>query len=864
MKKIIGLVLSLILIITSTPLAVNADDGSEDPIESNPSVVKIGFLRDASGPIGNMAAAFDAAALIAESHINSMQSQYSFEIEFEDSGCDYSLADNAAETLALYEGVEAVAGAACSGASMAANSVLSDYGIPQVSYASTNSALSDDSTYPGFMRVVSVDGQDGMAISYLLNSTSDSFPAVIHYDGLWYDDSVDSFIDSYGTSDLCTSLSFDGSSGNYDEPVDFTDEVDFLVDLNCDSVVIIAPPENGWALVDRLRDVGFSGSIIGSNDLTVGDPSEYLANPNDANGVKLVSSTPSTTENSVGYAFEIECNQDPDCSTGIYVREAYDSIRIIAEAYVNASSYSSLEESILAAGVNWPGASGYVNFLPNGDAVGNGYDICEWVSQALSCTGHWDMLSSDLDGDGWDDSDELVCSTDPSDAFSMPIDSDADSLCDFVDWDDDNDGHPDTSDWAPLDPAEWADTDGDGIGDNSDFDDDGDSWADIREVECGYDPLSQASTPPDFDLDNECDEIDYDDDNDGHPDTSDWAPLDPAEWADADGDGLGDNADMDDDEDGWSDVDEISCGTDSLDQSSAPVDTDGDRSCDAVDGDDDNDGHPDTSDWAPLDPAEWADADGDGLGDNADMDDDEDGWSDVDEISCGTDSLDQSSAPVDTDGDRSCDAVDGDDDNDGHPDTSDWAPLDPAEWADADGDGLGDNADMDDDNDGHPDTSDWAPLDPAEWADADGDGLGDNADMDDDEDGWSDVDEISCGTDSLDQSSAPVDTDGDRSCDAVDEDDDNDLLSDILESSLGTNPLDADSDGDGYSDSIDDLPSDPSEWIDSDNDGTGDNSDVFPNLSRYQSVMGFIVDLLIIVVVFSMIGVALRVSLKKR
>lgn len=39
---------------------------------------------------------------------------------------------------------------------------------------------------------------------------------------------------------------------------------------------------------------------------------------------------------------------------------------------------------------------------------------------------------------------------------------------------------------------------------------------------------------------------------------------------------------------------------------------------------------------------------------------------------------------------------------------------------------------------------------------------------------------------------------------------------------------DGDSDGDGYPDSSDVFPDDPTEWMDSDGDGVGDNSDAFP------------------------------------
>ena len=57
---------------------------------------------------------------------------------------------------------------------------------------------------------------------------------------------------------------------------------------------------------------------------------------------------------------------------------------------------------------------------------------------------------------------------------------------------------------------------------------------------------------------------------------------------------------------------------------------------------------------------------------------------------------------------------------------------------------------------------------------------------------------------------------------------------DSLESSLSPSttfvrPLSCDTDGDGFTDSEDAFPYNPSEWLDSDGDGVGDNSDVFPN-----------------------------------
>ena len=111
-----------------------------------------------------------------------------------------------------------------------------------------------------------------------------------------------------------------------------------------------------------------------------------------------------------------------------------------------------------------------------------------------------------------------------------------------------------------------------------------DPWADCRGSPCGV----PAGEPDGADAVRSLDLVRFqaaayraskpDSDGDGIVDVADALPDDPAEWVDADGDGIGNIADPDDD----------------------------------------NDGVEDDGDAFPFDPAEWADLDGDGIGDNAD------------------------------------------------------------------------------------------------------------------------------------------------------------------------------------------------------------------------------------------------------
>ena len=415
----------------------------------------------------------------------------------------------------------------------------------------------------------------------------------------------------------------------------------------------------------------------------------------------------------------------------------------------------------------------------------------------------WWFFTLDGDGDGFYDSVEEDCGSDPADNSSVPLDTDSDGICDTLDSDDDGDYVEDVNDTFPLDASEWEDTDGDGIGNNADSDDDGDGFSDTNEIECGSDPLDMWNQPTDYDSDGICDLQDSDDDNDGYEDVDDAFPMDSSEWADTDNNGVGDNTDTDDDGDGYSDNIESSCNSDPLNSFDVPSDLDMDGTCDLMDNDIDGDNYPnendafpmDNTEWIdtdndgfgnnvdvdddgdfvsdnydsfPLDSSEWADNDNDGLGDNGDMDDDNDGWSDSDENSCSTNSMSDQSIPSDFDNDMICDIVDTDDDGDGVSDENDAFPMDNSEWEDTDSDGIGNNFDDDDDGDE-----------------------------------WFDIYEPNCGTDPLDSNSIPLDFDGDWVCDLVDNDDDNDGVTDV----------------------DDPFPNNPNESVDTDSDGVGNNAD---------------------------------------
>ena len=174
----------------------------------------------------------------------------------------------------------------------------------------------------------------------------------------------------------------------------------------------------------------------------------------------------------------------------------------------------------------------------------------------------------------WDSSSDNPANNTVQKTVTVQQDTDRDGIPNSIDPDMDGDDVPNEEDAFPLNPSEWKDTDGDGIGNNADTDDDNDGTLDAD------DQMPEDSRyTKDQDGDGIPDEIDEDIDGDGlsseeeerlgtdpkSPDTDgdgvndgeDPFPLDPSEWSDIDGDGIGDNNDSDIDGDGTSNEEDI-------------------------------------------------------------------------------------------------------------------------------------------------------------------------------------------------------------------------------------------------------------------------------------------------------------------
>lgn len=474
---------------------------------------------------------------------------------------------------------------------------------------------------------------------------------------------------------------------------------------------------------------------------------------------------------------------DPDNSGTAITPSSTDEDGLI-DSFDRDSDGDGITDTIEANGTDADGDGAVDGFVDvNGNGLNDVVDIDASGSALVLVNSDFDSLPDYLDIDS--DSDGIVDNIEgqATTGYAAPLNTDAD-----------NDGIDDRYDSTGGTPITLQDTDSDGTNDHLDLDSDNDGVYDLIEG-------SDANMDGAIDFATSFGDADNDGLSDRHDNVSGPAignstgsqatiqnsDLDSIlDWRDADDDGDGiPTANEDYNSNGnWSD--DFTEGGTSPDYLFVDNDFDGDGVADSADPDSDNDGILDTDEGFGEDPS--ADADTDGTPNYLDpdfvhgtlgafVDSNGDGLNDL----------------FDTDLDGIPNHKDLDADNDGITD------LIEAGGTDSDSNGIADNL-TDSDGDGLLDLFDGTPL---SFPDTDGDGIEDAFDIDSDGDGVVDIIE-----------NGEVDADGDGRLDGF-TDLDGDGYDDRFNPDAGGSPVtvnDTDSDGvDDYQD------------IDADNDGIVDN-----------------------------------------
>ena len=367
--------------------------GTANPVfvapEDPATTIKIGAMYDSTGPIGNFGPGFDYATGAAIDALNAMGDDYVFELVYGDTGCDGTTAGTSAQSL-VDSGVVAVAGAACSGASIGANAVLSAAGIPMISFASTSPALSDATAYPHFYRVVPSDAIQGEAMSDMVAAAGVTSPALLHMVNAYGAGLADSFKSNWEAAgnSVCTQTGYDETT-----LTDASSIVQGVIDAgNCDSVVLIAYNTDAALILETMAGLGAALPVFGSDGFAGEAALESFNAPEVTNGVQ--NTKPRAADSGSG-DFAATCAADTVCSGGIFTSEAYDAVMMIGHAaMMEDGANMATHINMVGSGDGYAGASGNQVFLSNGDVGGSGYDVCTFhhvptFGQYFNCDRMW-------------------------------------------------------------------------------------------------------------------------------------------------------------------------------------------------------------------------------------------------------------------------------------------------------------------------------------------------------------------------------------------------------------------------------------------------------------------------------------------
>ncbi len=383
-NKFLTLLLALSFVSAALAGCTSNEDDTDDDTTTTVETVKIGFLNPLTGPLAQDAAGFTYGATEAITDLNAMQSDIVFELVEADSGCDGTVGAAAAQTV-LDANVVAVAGAACSGASMAANAVLSAAGVNMISYASTNPGLSDATAYPNFFRVVPSDAIQGPAAAAMMVSAGVEAPALLHMTNDYGSGFADA-IEGAWEGDLCAKI------GYAETATDLSAEISQIADAECDAVFMVSYVTDAALIINEIsaQDLDlmmFSGDGPAGEGLL-----EELTDDMAADGLAVTAPAAGTSFGD----FEARYDASDVGSIKQYVLTAYDAVSIIGKAYIADST--DMDASIRSVGTNYEGASGLHTFLANGDVGGAGYDICFYSAEGAAdgeygCHGSWDVAN---------------------------------------------------------------------------------------------------------------------------------------------------------------------------------------------------------------------------------------------------------------------------------------------------------------------------------------------------------------------------------------------------------------------------------------------------------------------------------------
>ena len=297
--------------------------------------VKVGIALGFTGPIESLTPPMARSAELALKQISDtgklLDGKTIVPVRGDSTCVDASAASTVVERLVTSDGVLAVMGAACSGATIASvNNVAAPHGVVMISPSSTSPALTTIKDRGYFFRVVPSDARQGQVLSDILNRRKVSTVAVSYTNNDYGKGLAESFGNAFKASGGTIAI----SAAHEDGKADYAAEVAALAASGAQHLVVFGyVDQGGKGVIEAAIDTDAFSNFYGSDGMVGNSLIEALGS--DVDG--MVTTLPGG-ESEARATFAKDTEGTGLDTSGPFVAESYDAAAIIALAIQAAGS----------------------------------------------------------------------------------------------------------------------------------------------------------------------------------------------------------------------------------------------------------------------------------------------------------------------------------------------------------------------------------------------------------------------------------------------------------------------------------------------------------------------------------------------
>ena len=349
---LISILGSLLLVAACTPVqqpVEPTDEGSE--VE----MISIGFM----GPMTGDAASYGLSILRGAQLAVKEAGLKNVKLVTQDSRCEAKDAVSAINKLTSVDGVVAIVGEVCSGATLGAAPVAKQNKVVMISPSSTSPAVSDEEWV---FRTVPSDALQGEFGAKLIAKKGFSKLAVLHPNedyGVGFKTVLEEEFPLAG-GEVVAAEAFQRGA------VDMRTQITKIKNANPDAIYLISnSPDSAVAALKQLKELGVEVALFGSEGLK----SQVVIDGSGDAAEGLVITAVSSGNEDFSNKHMVEYGEEP----GPFSAQGYDAFKAIALALENgANSGEDIRNELLK--VSFEGATGSISFDEKGDVSGN-YDV---------------------------------------------------------------------------------------------------------------------------------------------------------------------------------------------------------------------------------------------------------------------------------------------------------------------------------------------------------------------------------------------------------------------------------------------------------------------------------------------------------